>query len=119
MKLHYLEFDFSGDEEGQGSFDALASVAPARLAGLQADVVRVLDWAERAFGPAAALEEGGEWDYELQGARETSTPLRVQYGSGALELHDAGPAVGRITLGLTLVGTAAFCEALRQAFGLD
>ncbi|HEY0826002.1 MAG TPA: hypothetical protein VGD76_19605 [Ramlibacter sp.] len=119
MSLHYLDFDFSGDEEGHGSFDAMASVAPGQFAALQAEVVRVLGWAERTFGPAAALEEGGEWDYELQGARETSTPLRVQYGAGGLELHDAGPASGRIALSLTLSGTAAFCGALRGAFGLD
>ena len=119
MSLHFLEFDFSGDEEGHGSFDAMASVAPAQFPALQAEVLRVLGWAERTFGPAAPLEEGGDWDYELQGTRETSTPLRVQYGAGGLDLHDAGPAVPRITLSLTLGGTAGFCEALRAAFALE
>jgi hypothetical protein len=119
MSLHYLEFDFSGDEEGHGSFDAMASVPPAQFPALQAEVLRVLGWAERAFGPAAALEEGGEWDYELQGTRENTTPLRVLYGAGGLDLHDAAPATARITLSLTVGGTPAFCEALRGAFGLE
>ena len=119
MALQYLDFEFSGDPEGAGSFDAMAAVPPAQFGALQAEVLRVLGWAERSFGPAAALEEGGEWDYELQGTRETSTPLRVQYGAGGLDLHDAGPAVPRIALSLTMSGTPAFCEALRRAFALD
>lgn len=119
MSLHYLDFEFSGDPQGQGSFDAMAAVAPAQFPALQSEVVRVLAWAERAFGPAAALEEGGEWDYELQGTRETSTPLRVLYAADRLDLHDAAPAAPRIALSLTLSGTAAFCEALRGAFALE
>lgn len=119
MVLQYLDFESSGDAEGRGSFDAMASVAPAQFGALQAEVLRVLGWAERSFGPAAALDEGGEWDYELQGTRETSTPLRVQYGAGGLDLHDAAPATPRITLSLTLSGTPAFCEALRSAFAID
>jgi hypothetical protein len=119
MSLDYLHFDFSGDDEGQGSFDAMASAAPAQLPALQDELVGVLDWAEREFGPAAPLEEGGEWDYELQGVREESTPLRVQYGGGALQLHSAGPATPRVTLSLTLSGSAHFCARLREAFGID
>ena len=118
MSLRYLDFDLSSDDAGHGSFDAMASVAPAQFPALQAEVVRVLDWAEREFGPAAALDEGGEWDYELQGTREATTPLRVQYAARSLDLRDAGPAVPRLSLSFTLTGTPAFCEALRVAFAL-
>jgi hypothetical protein len=118
MSLQYLDFESSGDAEGRGSFDAMASVAPAQFGALQAEVLRVLDWAERSFGPAAALDEGGEWDYELQGTRDTTTPLRVQYAARSLDLRDAGPAVPRLSLSFTLTGTPAFCEALRVAFAL-
>jgi hypothetical protein len=118
MSLDYLDFDFSGDAHGHGSFDAMAAVAPAQLPALQAEVARVLGWAERAFGPAAALDEGGDWDFELQGTRETSVPLQVRYGSGGLSLHDAGPGAPRVTLSLTLTGTPDFCAALRNAFGI-
>ena len=119
MALHYLDFDFSGDAEGHGSFDAMASAHPDQLPALQAELVRVLDWAERSFGPAAPLDEGGEWDYELQGQREASTRLDVRYATGRLELRESGAAVPRVTLSLTLSGSAAFCEALRRAFALD
>lgn len=117
--LAYLDFDYSEDAEGHGSFDAMAAAAPAQFDALQAEVVRVLDWAQRHFGPPAPLEEGGEWDVELQGVRELATPLAVRYRAGqGLELQDAGRAAQRTTLTLTLVGTPAFCDALRQAFAL-
>lgn len=121
MELSWLDFEFSGDADGGGSFDAMAAAAPAQWPALQAEVQRVLDWAERHFGPAAALESGGEWDYALQGVREVSTPLEVRYapGAGQLELHAGEEEAPRITLSLTLSGGAAFCAALREAFALE
>jgi hypothetical protein len=120
MHLHYLDFDFSGDTHGHGSFDAMASVAPPQLPKLQEEVLRVLDWAERHFGPAAALDEGGEWDFELQGSSEVATPLAVRYVPGAarLDLQPGTPGPARVTLTLTLSGSEAFCAALRDAFSI-
>jgi hypothetical protein len=115
--LAYLEFDYSEDAEGHGSFDAMAAAAPAQFGALQAEVLRVLDWAHRSFGAPAPLEEGGEWDVELQGVRELATPLAVRYQAGrGLALQAEGPETQRTTLTLTLSGTAAFCGAFRQAF---
>lgn len=120
MDLHYLDFDFSGDAHGHGSFDAMASAGPAQLAALDAEIRAVLDWAERRFGPAAALDEGGEWDYALHGVRETATPLAVRYAPGAarLELQPGEADPPRVTLTLTLTGTEDFCSALREAFAI-
>ena len=116
-RLVYLEFDASEDAEGHGSFDAMAAAAPAQLAALQREIQQVLDWAHERFGPAAPLDEGGEWDVELQGVRELATPLDVQYRPGEpLRMQEAGPAGSRTTLSVTLVGTPAFCAAFRQAF---
>lgn len=119
--LHYLQFDFSGDAHGHGSFEAMASAAPAQLPALQAEVLRVLDWAERRFGPAAPLEEGGDWDFALEGVREVASPLAVRYVPGAAQLElEPGPAdPPRVTLTLTLIGNPAFCSALRDAFAID
>jgi hypothetical protein len=120
MALDYLDFDFSGDAEGRGTFDAIAAAAPAQLAALQAEIVAVLAWAERQFGPAAPLEEGGDWDYELRGLREVSTPLAVRYVPGAPGLHmqaaEADPP--RVTLLLTLTGNEAFCTSFCEEFDL-
>ena len=122
MNLDYLDFDFSEDAQGHGSFDAMASAAPAQLPALQAEVLRVLDWAQREFGGRRApLDEGGDWDYELQGVQEVATPLDVAWDAAAARLRLAPGAAGppRVTLSLTLGGTPQFCAAFRAAFEID
>jgi hypothetical protein len=120
MSLNYLEFDFTEDADGQGTFDAMASAELARVDALEAEIVRVLHWAQREFGPEAPLEEGGTWDCELQGMQEVATALDVRFDAPArrLRLEPRAPAPPRITFTLTLTGTAAFCAAFRAEFGL-
>ena len=121
MTLDYLDFDFSEDPDGHGSFDAMASAAPAQLTALQAEVLRVLDWAHRDFaGQRGPLDDGGDWDYELQGVQEIATPLEVRYDPAAVRLQLEPGATGapRVTLSLTLSGTPQFCAAFRDAFGI-
>ena len=121
MTLDYLDFDVSEDADGHGSFDAMASAAPAQLAALQAEVLRVLDWAHRDFsGQRGPLDDGGDWDYELQGVQEIATPLEVRYDPAAVRLQLEPGATGapRVTLSLTLSGTPQFCAAFRDAFGI-
>jgi hypothetical protein len=116
--LHYLDFDFTEDELGHGSFDAMAAAAPTQVAALQEEIARVLDWAHRGFGEPGPLEEGGEWDFELQGLREVATTLQVRWQPGSgLALQPGATGEPRVTLSLTLTGTAMFCDALRAAFG--
>lgn len=99
MELQYLDFDVSDDDSGCASFDAMASVLPARLPALQAEIDAVLQWAAAAFGPAGTLEDAGEWDYDLQRVAEPGSEPRI-------------------TLTLTLSGSPAFCAALRERFGI-
>jgi hypothetical protein len=117
MQLDWLDFDYSEDDQGHGSFDAMASAAPAQWPALQAEVLRVLGWADASFGPAQPLDDGGEWDFELQGVREVATTLAVQWqpGADALQLQAGATGEPRVTLSLTLTGTPAFCDAFRQA----
>ena len=115
MPLHYLDFDFSGDAHGQGTFDAMASAGPAQLAALQAEVAAVLDWAHARFGAPHPLDDGGEWDCELQGVREVVTPLAVRHRPGGeLDLQPGTAGEARVTLTVTLTGTPAFCDAFRE-----
>ena len=117
--MHYLDFDFSDEDSGRGSFDAMASVLPDRLPALLAETAAVLQWALGAFGAAGAEDDGSEWGYELQGIAEPDTPLDVVYDedSGAVRLApDTGRA--RTTLTLTLAGSPAFCDALREKFAV-
>jgi hypothetical protein len=120
MPLQYLDFDFSDEDSGRGSFDAMASVVASRLPALLAEIATVLRWAGGAFGPAGTLQDEGEWDYALQAFAEPDTPLDVSYeeGSGRVLLaHQDHAAL--TTLTLTLTGSPGFCEAFRQAFDAD
>lgn len=122
MPLNFLVFDYSEDADGHGSFDAMASALPAQAAALQAEVQQVLAWAHQQFPDAqGALEDGGEWDHELQGTEEVATPLAVAYdtATGRLQWQHGTAGAPRLTLSITLSGTPAFCAAFRDAFGVD
>ena len=122
MNLNYLDFDYSEDADGMGTFDAMASVQPAQIPALHAEISAVLAWALQhwpdACGPS---EDGGEWHYDLHGTQEVSTPLVLRFDDTAGQLHaTAGsPAPPRTTITLTVSGSAAFCDALREAFAID
>jgi hypothetical protein len=121
MSLQYLDFDYHEDVQGQGTFEAMATVPAARLPALQAEIAQVLDWAHATFpGQGAAAEEGGEWDYQLDAQQEWSVPETLDYDAVARRFSSrpgtAGPV--RHALTLTISGTAGFCDALRRRFGL-
>ena len=118
MELAYLIFDFSDEESGCGSFDAMASVLPDRVPALLAEVQAVLRWAHQAFGPPSAAEGDGGWDFDLHGTTEAHAPWALAYdpGPGTVSAGQAGP--GRATLTLTIGGPRPFCDALRDAFSI-
>lgn len=123
MTLDYLDFDFSDDDAGGGSFDAMAAVVRDRLPALLHEVGAVLAWACAAFGPATAVDDGGEWDFELQGSDESGIALPVTWdmrdGEARLEPSASGADdQSFITLTLTLGGSPAFCEAFAERFEL-
>ena len=123
--LRYLDFDYSEDGEGTGTWDALASVTSAHWSALRAELLLVLDWAHQRFGgQRGPLEEGGDWDYDLQTLQEGACALHLDYvpGDGAasqLHAHGSPELPARYTVSLALSGGAAFGEALRQRFALD
>jgi hypothetical protein len=121
MTLSYLDFDYSEDYQGAGTFDAMASVTQAQWPALQGQVAQVLAWCVQQFpeGPSP-LEEGGEWHYDLQGTEEVTTPLALEFdpASQRIERHAGTAAAPRITVTLSLSGSPQFCEAFRSAFGL-
>lgn len=115
MRLRFLDFDHSEDTDGHGTFEAMATVGPAHWPDLQAEVVQVLDWAQRAFpGGPAPLDEGGDWDCQLDGQEETVQALALERAGTGLSVRPQGPAQCRHTLTLTLSGPPAFVEAFRE-----
>lgn len=122
MPLRYLDFDYSEDFEGTGTFDAMAAVAPTQVAALHAEVAQVLVWAHAQFpGGCGPADEGGEWDYDLACVQEVATPLDLAFddASSTIAVQAGTPGPARTTLTLSISGSSMFCSALREAFGLD
>lgn len=122
MQLDYLDFDYSEDDEGTGSWDALASVTSERLPALSEEVQQLLRWAHRFAGRRGPVEDGGDWDYDLQAQQDDGQPLPVSYdpATGRLQLAaQPGQPGQRTTLSLTLSASAAFSQALRERFELE
>ena len=120
--LHYLDFDYSEASDGNATWDAMASATAAQWSALLAETAQVLDWAHREFGgQRGALEDGAEWDYDLQGIAEVVTPQQLRYSeeTGVLGVQAGAESVQRYTLSLSLSGTPVFSAALREQFGLD
>ena len=115
MQLAYLLFDSSDEESGACSFDAMASVLPARLAALIHEIELVLGWAYRRFGSPTAAE-AGEWDFALQAVGEPDVPLAITYDAGRARVSIQPGFRGRVTVTLTMSGSRAFAEDFREAF---
>lgn len=123
MNLDYLDFDYSEDAAGWGSFDALASTLAAQHPAVLAQVQAVLDWANSAFaGQCAPLDEGGEWDYALQVLREGAGAGRAPGAAAqpvlAAEAGASSTAADRYSVSLSITGTPGFCAAFREHFGI-
>ncbi|MEO6018177.1 MAG: hypothetical protein ABIP46_13055 [Polaromonas sp.] len=122
MTLRYLHFDYAEDTEGHGTLEAMASTWPEQAAAVQAEIVQVLDWAHTGFqGRCGPLHEGGDWDFDLQGQQEFTGPETLHYDPEARQLSVVAgpPEKPRHMVTLCLSGSAEFCAAFMQQFGLD
>lgn len=98
MALDYLEFDYSEDEEGTGTWDAMASVKAERVPELAGEIEALLRWASQKFaGRQGALEDGNDWDYDLQAQDDDGEPLSARFdrAAGRLELQASATAAPR------------------------
>ncbi len=120
MSLHFLDFDYSEDDAGVATWDAMASVSATRLAPLVAEIESILGWAHdllgAEFGPQ---EEGGLWQYDLQCERQGQplTELHFDPQRRCIALPREIGAEEYVTLSLSLSGEAAFAEAFTERFG--
>jgi len=121
VELHYLDFDYTEDADGNGSFEAMASVMPAHRDALLAEVACVLRWAHDTFpGMHGPLDAGGEWDHELQGVNEVATTLELSFDAqhGRVDVRPGNTGVTRLAISLSVVGTPAFCDAFGSLLNL-
>ena len=99
--LRWLEFDYSEGDDGTGTFDAMASVELHHVSEVQGEVDAVLAWAESAFaGRRAPVDEGGEWEADLQVSDDPGNPPRRCFS-------------------LSIGGTREFCQAFGEEFAED
>lgn len=99
MTLRYLVFDYSEDTDDGGSFDAMASVLAPQVIEVEAEIAQVLAWIRAQFpGMQGPVEEGGEWDFDLQVVSENDTTPRQTYS-------------------LVITGTPMFSDAFKIRFG--
>jgi hypothetical protein len=95
--MNFLSFDLTEVDDGVSSLEAMASTALEQHAAVMAEVQQVLDWAWRRYpGSHGPLDDGMDWDHDLQVAIEGG---------------------GWHTVTLTLTGTARFVEEFIAAFG--
>lgn len=118
MRLRYLHFDYSEGDDGVGSFEAMAATAAEHAPRVQAEAARVLDWAHGQFAHACGpLDEGGLWDYDLQGQLDTRVAQTLAHHPGqGLTVRTESAGTTWHTLTLVLSGTPAFCDAFRARF---
>lgn len=121
--MDYLVFDGHESTEGVGSFEAMASVNESRWPALQAELREVLGWCHawgRAHGAPEplALDEGGEWDIELQVTREWSEPMTTHFmpDRAELRLSPSGASHTRWVATLVLSGHEAFATDFSARF---
>jgi hypothetical protein len=122
MNLDYLVFDHSEDTEGVHTFEAMASVGPAQWPNVQREVAEVLQWAHQRFaGERGPIDEGADWDYELQGLHEVASvdALTFDEASGQLRSRLGPSGQPRHTATLTLTGRGHFAQAFAEALGLS
>lgn len=124
MPLNYLHFDRSdaGGDDTPASLDAMASVTAAHWPALQTELAQVLAWAHAQFpqGPGP-LDEGHDWDLDLQATQERSRADRLHFdvASGELRSQLDGAELLRHSVRLLLSGTPAFCSAFLARFPAD
>lgn len=117
--LNYLIFDVSEDGDST-TWDAMASVPIDRLPALVAEAQAVLRWAQAQFGPAAPLDEGGAWDFDLHAHDDSGgQPVPVRWQPDTATLHLDAPVQGRATLALAISGGQGFAQAMNEAWALD
>lgn len=112
LQLSWLDFETTDNGDGTQTLEAMASVPPAKVSDVLAEVTAVLAWAHRHLrdGPQP-LDDGGQWDAWLQWQADDGVvqtlplpdPAHTRPAGGAGAPH-AFPVDARwLTITLTMV----------------
>jgi len=105
-----LLFDHSETHEGLCTRDALASPHPAHSARLLQDTAALLHRLQQHLGPPGALEDGHEWDFDLQVHDAQGQAWPWSWSSEGLCWHQMPKPDTRLRLALS-VAAQARCQA--------
>jgi hypothetical protein len=98
LEAAHLDFDFSDEDSGRGSFDAMASVLPDRLPALLAEIAAVLGWAART-GADDADPHARRLGCILRGvAREIRSQAQVELKLVVVRLHVQAQRIERLAV---------------------
>ena len=106
----YLDFERSEDETGVTTFEAMASVGADRWGELQAEVAALLSQlCQSGTAQQGPLDEGGDWDFDLQVVEDSPTPWMADFDPqlGRLQFEKGRAGQPRYSLTLTLTGVPA------------
>jgi len=107
----YLVFDRSETEDGICSWDALASPNASHSLRLLDQTAALLQHLQQQLGPPGPLEEGHDWDLDLQvhDARQQTWPWDWSAWTPQAHGHGQRPALpaGRLTLALSVCVSAS------------
>ena len=121
LQLSWLDFESTDNGDDTHTLEAMASVPPARVSDVLAEVTAVLAWAHRHFpGGPQPLDDGGEWDVLLQAQVNDGVPVTLHHHLASGRVHGMPPlpltesAPGWVCITLTLAATHAVAQALLQ-----
>ncbi len=103
MRLQFLDFELSEDGDGLCTWDALASPSPIHTRALLAEVQALLAHLQKQLGTAGPVDEGHDWDMDLQIHGEAGQTLPLEAGNLPTQ---------RVTLALSLTGKEALAGSL-------
>ncbi len=115
--LQYLVFDLLDADDTSHTWEAMASVAPARVPAVLAEAAGLVAWAQAEFGTEPlALDDGGEWDAWLQVQADQATPLTLNWPMHRDHTlpQPIPPGTHWVAVTLTLVATAPLTDAVHQ-----
>lgn len=112
--LQYLLFEDTASDGHSLTWEAVASVPPARLPAVLAEVAQVMAWASQHMGsPPCPLDDGGEWDALLEVQADGGPPGLLAWEASTGQIQPpAMPADTRwVAITVTLVVDAAWADS--------